>query len=553
MAIKCTIEPPKGIQAGLFRTFTTMINQDFLEKVEPYEKWRSIVYSICFMHTIVQERRKFGPLGFCIPYEFNFSDLQASLTFVEQHMTQCGNLNQPYSWKAMQYMVCDVQYGGRITDGLDRELFNTYGLLWIQEQIFTPGYIFIVLQNQQYQYSIPEASEHVKFLEEIDMIPPKDAPPIFGLHSNADLTFRLKESNEMLNTLLDTQPKDASSGGGMSKEDQVKEKIEKELLPQLPNDFNFIDVDDKMKTLKGGPKQIVEGGNMRLMPLNIFLRQELERFQKILDIVRHTMISMVDAIDGTTIMTPEIVDSINAVFDFRVPYKWQYDPTGAEISWMTPSLGGWIKGLTDRYHQLSTWIFKERPQSFWLTGFFNPQGFLTAMKQEVARTKKEKGWALDEVIYDTEVTKDTIIGDDGRIENVKLNVPQEGVLVHGLFLEGAGWSKTEKKLEESQPKELYFQFPILHVTAAYLPRNEKDRQQNQMQGGGGRNRVDISQKIKTYYDCPVYKYPKRNDKYLIFRVFLKPEGNNAPPNPNKGMTPAMRWKLCGVALLCCKD
>lgn len=154
------------------------------------------------------------------------------------------------------------------------------------------------------------------------------------------------------------------------------------------------------------------------------------------------MVNMVDAIDGTTIMTPEIVDSINAVFDFRVPYKWQFDPTGAEISWMTPSLGGWIKGLTDRYHQLNNWISKERPQSFWLTGFFNPQGFLTAMKQEVARTKKEKGWALDEVIYDTDVTKDIIPGDDGRIDGFKLsNVPSEGVLIHGLYLEGAGWSK----------------------------------------------------------------------------------------------------------------
>jgi len=58
---------------------------------------------------------------------------------------------------------------------------------------------------------------------------------------------------------------------------------------------------------------------------------------------------MVDAIDGTIIMTTEIVDSINAVFDFRVPKKWQFDPTGAEISWMTPSLAGWMKGLMDRH------------------------------------------------------------------------------------------------------------------------------------------------------------------------------------------------------------
>ena len=70
----------------------------------------------------------------------------------------------------------------------------------------------------------------------------------------------------------------------------------------------------------------------------------------VLGIVRGTMLSMMDAIDGNISMTPEIVDSINAVFDFRVPRKWQYDPTGAEISWLTVSLAGWIKGLLGRYH-----------------------------------------------------------------------------------------------------------------------------------------------------------------------------------------------------------
>merc|ERR1711935_1058259 len=205
------------------------------------------------------------------------------------------------------------------------------------------------------------------------------------------------------------------------------------------------------------------------------------------------LISMVDAIEGSTIMTPEIVDSITAVFDFRVPYKWQFDPTWAEISWMTPSLGGWIKGLGDRYHQLSSWIFKERPPSFWLTGFFNPQGFLTAMKQEVARTKKEKGgWALDEVVYDTNVEKDVVMGDDGRLDGIKLSPPSEGVLVHGLYLEGASWSKAGRGLEESEPKVLYCQFPVLHVSAAYVPRDEKLK--IAAPGGGGR-KVDLATKM----------------------------------------------------------
>jgi len=88
MAVKVTTEAPNGLKAGLSRTFSTMVNQDFLEKVEPYDKWRSLVMTVCFMHSIVQERRKFGPLGFCTPYEFNTADLEASLLYCETHMNK---------------------------------------------------------------------------------------------------------------------------------------------------------------------------------------------------------------------------------------------------------------------------------------------------------------------------------------------------------------------------------------------------------------------------------------------------------------------------------
>jgi len=78
-------------------------------------------------------------------------------------------------------------------------------------------------------------------------MPGNDSPVIFGLHANADLTFRLKESLEMINVLVDTQPKEAGGSGGLSREDQVKEKIEKDLLPKLPQDFIMLDVLDRLK------------------------------------------------------------------------------------------------------------------------------------------------------------------------------------------------------------------------------------------------------------------------------------------------------------------
>jgi dynein heavy chain len=251
----------------------------------------------------------------------------------------------------------------------------------------------------------------------------------------------------------------------------------------------------------------------------------------ILTIVKTTMSAMCDAIDGTISMTPDIVDSINAVFDFRVPNKFQYDPTGAEISWLTASLSGWIKGLLDRYHQLNIWISKcERPPSFWLTGFFNPQGFLTAMKQEVTRQKKT--WALDEVEYTSDVLKEVIQGDDGRIEGKSINHPQEGVHIHGLYLEGAGWNKGDRRLEDSQPKELFYHFPILHVSAISTA-VDKDKPQAM----GSKGKQDLANLAKTAYFCPVYKYPKRNDKYLIFRCYLKAEQQGAPQNPPSAKRP----------------
>ena len=90
-----------------------------------------------------------------------------------------------------------------------------------------------------------------------------------------------------------------------------------------------------------------------------------------------------------------------------------------------------------------------------MTGFFNPQGFLTAMRQEV--TRMHKGWALDSVTLANDVTKH-------NYEDVSAG-PNEGVYVHGLYLDGAGWDRKNNRLCDPMPKVLNVQMPIIHIYA----------------------------------------------------------------------------------------
>lgn len=101
-----------------------------------------------------------------------------------------------------------------------------------------------------------------------------------------------------------------------------------------------------------GPKQLV-GKRGFAVPLNIFLFQEIMRFQAVLAIVRKYLNDTILAINGQVIMTPDLVDTIDAIFDLRVPGKWTHDNTGAEISWLSSALGSWFSQLSDRYTQLN--------------------------------------------------------------------------------------------------------------------------------------------------------------------------------------------------------
>ena len=70
-------------QANIMRAYTTQVVEDLEFINSEHAKvgtYKSLVFSLCLFHSVLLERRKFGHLGFNIPYEFTDGDLKICLS-----------------------------------------------------------------------------------------------------------------------------------------------------------------------------------------------------------------------------------------------------------------------------------------------------------------------------------------------------------------------------------------------------------------------------------------------------------------------------------------
>ncbi len=181
-----TYEPPKGIKNSLMRSYLSFENKHFEESKDP-TPWKRLLFGLTFFHALVLERRKFGPLGWNIPYEFSAADLAISVLQLKIFLEEYVEIQ----WVALNYIVAEANYGGRVTDDKDRRLISIILKTFYCPEALDENYTY----SPSGIYRCPPEGNLESYRLFIKELPINDEPEIFGLHDNALISAAISETH----------------------------------------------------------------------------------------------------------------------------------------------------------------------------------------------------------------------------------------------------------------------------------------------------------------------------------------------------------------------
>lgn len=220
--------------------------------------------------------------------------------------------------------------------------------------------------------------------------------------------------------------------------------------------------------------------------MNSVLLQELARFNKLIEVIKGSLQTLLKTLDGKFVTTAEIEALKASILSNVIPERWKK----ASYQSRKPLLS-YVTDLQQRLEMLEHWIKNGKPNVFWISGFFFTQSFLTGIKQNFARRFNNP---IDQVEFRFEILKYT---DAKKAEN---EPPQFGCFLQGLFLEGASWEDMHGCLEESKRGEIFVSMPIINFVPKLVAPSETQEQLP----------CDINGSSHSFhYDCPTYKTGER--------------------------------------------
>jgi len=483
-SIKLTNEPPQGMLANLRRSFALFSREDFEDKDQ---KVRSILFALVHFHSLMLERKKFGPMGYNMKYPFSSGDLRDSAQVLYNYLEGSSAVKLP--WDDLRYIFGEIMYGGHIVDDWDRRMCQKYLLYFMRDELLDE-IDMIPYAEGRLSWMSPQAGPHDKYLEHIETMP-TESPLFFGMHPNAEINFRTAQCDKTFDMLLTLGP--GSGGDGDEDPSQspmaLAEATCGEILEEvLEKKFATDDISSSMTEEEKGPYQYV------------FL-QECDYMNGLVHEMVRGLQELQLGFKGELTMSEQMEELADALWKEKLPTWW------VKLGFpSTRPLKSWRVNLQDRCVQLDDWVNEPLtiPKVVDLSRLFNPQSFLTAIKQICCQ---QQGLELDRLQVFTEVQKK-------EAKDVEAH-SREGAFVTGMFLEGARWDTTSMSLEDSKPKEMFTKMPVINCKAA-MAQDKSD---------------------KNTYICPTYCVPTRRP-YFVFSAQLRTKTSH----PDK-------WTLAGVAMI----
>lgn len=217
-------------------------------------------------------------------YAFNDSDLETSFTMLKIFLDEQDDV----PWDALIYVTGIINYGGRVTDDQDRRcLITTLEKYYCPENL-NDDYFY----SDSERYMAPTMGDAQSYRDYIQGLPNEDSPEVFGLHDNANIAYQKQESGSMVEKVLSIQPRVSGGTGGLTPDEIVLEKS-KQIKEQIPANLDRAE----------GLKDLFKTHNGLLPSLTTVIVQEMEKFNRLLDVMRKSLADLVLAIGGFIVMS----------------------------------------------------------------------------------------------------------------------------------------------------------------------------------------------------------------------------------------------------------